>query len=148
LNQYGPGDTWGLRALVPNGMTLSSDQTFLYAGDPNNKWVWSYQLRPDGSLGNGEPFFRLETTDEASASGAAGMAVDSKGLLYVATLLGVQVCDAQGRVIAIFNRPEQADPSLGPISGVAFGGADHHYLYAVIGNEIYRRHLMPKPTTP
>ncbi len=148
LNQYGPGDTWGLRALVPNGMTLSPDQTFLYAGDPNSKWVWSYQLRADGSLGGGEPFFRLETTDEASASGAAGMAVDSKGLLYVATLLGVQVCDAQGRVIAIFNRPEQADPLLGPISGVAFGGADHHYLYAVIGNEIYRRHLVPKTTTP
>jgi gluconolactonase len=148
FNQYGPGETWGLPALVPNGISLSPDQTFLYAGDPKSKWVWSSQLRGDGSLGDGEPFFRLETTDEASASGAAGMAVDSKGLLYVATLLGVQVCDAQGRVIAIFNRPEQADPSEGPISGVAFGGADHHYLYAVVGNEIYRRHLVPKPPAP
>ena len=49
--------------------------------------------------------------------------------------MGFQVCDAQGRVITIFNRPDQADPSLGPVSGVAFGGADYHYLYAVIGNE-------------
>ena len=50
----------------------------------------------------------------------------------------------QGRVVAILNRPEQADPSLGPISGVAFGGPDHQYLYAVVGNEVFRRHLVRK----
>ncbi|MGA3323523.1 MAG: SMP-30/gluconolactonase/LRE family protein [Terriglobia bacterium] len=144
LNQYGPSDNWGLRALLPNGICLSPDQSMLYVSDPNGKWVWSYQMQSDGSLANGEPFFRMETTDEASASGAAGMAVDSKGLLYVATLLGIQICDAQGRVVAILNRPEQADPSLGPVSGVAFGGADHQYLYAVVGNAVYRRHLVRK----
>lgn len=148
LNRYGPGATWGLRALVPNGIALAPDQSFLYVGDPNSKWVWSYQLQPGATLEHGEPFFRLETTDEASASGAAGMAVSSKGLLYVATLLGVQVCDAQGRVVAIFNRPEQADPSVGPISGVAFGGVDHQYLYAVIGNEVYRRRMATKMAAP
>ena len=66
------------------------------------------------------------------------MAVDSKGLLYVATLLGIQICDPQGRVVAILNRPDQADPSLGPVSGVAFGGPDHQYLYVVVGNKVFR----------
>ncbi len=126
------------------GACLSLDQSMLYVSVPNGKWVWSYRVQSDGSLANGEPFFRLETLDESSASGASGMAMDSKGLLYVATLLGIQICDPQGRVVGILNRPEQADPSLGPVSGVAFGGTDHQYLYAVIGNEVFRRHLVRK----
>jgi sugar lactone lactonase YvrE len=141
---YGPREDWGLRSLVANGVCLSPDQSTLYVSDPNGKWVWSYQMQPGGSLANGEPFFRLETTDEASASGAAGMTTDSKGLLYVATLLGIQVCDTQGRVVAILNRPEQADPSSGPVAGVAFGGPNHEYLYAVVGNKVFRRHLVRK----
>ncbi len=76
------------------------------------------------------------------------MAVDSKGLLYVATLLGIQVCDSEGRVVAIINRPEQAGPELGPISGVAFGGPDYQYIYVVIGNNVFRRHLVQKPLQP
>jgi sugar lactone lactonase YvrE len=86
----------------------------------------------------------METLDESLKSGAAGMAVDSQGLLHVATVLGIQVCDQQGRVVAILNRPEQADPSMGPASGVALGGRDHQYLYAVVGNQVFRRHLVRK----
>jgi len=127
-----------------NGVRLSPDESLVYVSDMTGKWVWSFQPQADGSLANGEPLFRMETLDESSDSGAAGMAVDSKGLLYVATLLGIQICDAQGRVVAILNRPEQADPSLGPVSGVAFGGPDHQYLYVVVGNEVFRRHLVRK----
>jgi enterochelin esterase-like enzyme/sugar lactone lactonase YvrE len=127
-----------------NGVFLSPDQSILYLSDAVSKWVWSYQVQADGLLANGEPFFRLETPDESSESGASGMAVDSKGLLYVATLMGIQICDQQGKVNAILTRPEQADPSLGPISGVAFGGVDHQYLYAVIGNKVFRKHLVRK----
>ena len=147
-SHYFPGEDWGLRSFVANGVCLSPDQSMLYVSDPNGKWVWSYQLQSDGSLANGEPFFRMETTDEASASGASSMAVDDQGLLYVATVLGIQICDQQGRVVAILNRPEQADPSQGPVSGIAFGGADHQYLYAVVGNQVYRRHLARKPAQP
>jgi enterochelin esterase-like enzyme/sugar lactone lactonase YvrE len=128
-----------------NGICLSPDQSMVYVSDPAKKWVWSYQVQADGSLDNGEPFFRMETPDESSASGSTGIAMDGQGLLYVATLLGIQVCDQQGRVVAILNRPEQADPSLGPVTGVAFGGPDHEYLYAVVGNDVFRRHLVRKP---
>ena len=53
-----------------------------------------------------------------------------------------------GGVVAILNRPEQADPSLGPVTSVTFGGADRQYLYAVIGDEVYRRHVVRKPPQP
>jgi enterochelin esterase-like enzyme len=143
--RYSKKKLGGLGIATKVGGCLSRDHSLLYVSVPTAKWVWSYQVQADGGLANGEPFFRLETPDESSASGAAGMAVDSKGLLYVATLLGIQICDAQGRVVGILNRPEQADPSSGPVSGVAFGGPDHQYLYAIIGNQIFRRHLVRKP---
>ena len=139
---YRPGDQFGLRSFVANGICLSPDESSLYVSDPNGKWVWEYQVHTDGSLSKGEPFFRMETTDEASASGAAGMAVDSKGLLYVATLLGIQLCDQQGRVVAILDVPEQHDPAQDPVSGIALGGPSHQYLYVVIGNKVFRRHLV------
>lgn len=122
---YRPGDQFGLRSFVANGICLSPDESSLYVSDPNGKWVWEYQVHTDGSLSKGEPFFRMETTDEASASGAAGMAVDSKGLLYVATLLGIQLCDQQGRVVAILDVPEQHDPAQDPVSGIVLGGPSH-----------------------
>jgi enterochelin esterase-like enzyme/sugar lactone lactonase YvrE len=137
-----------LRFDEASWICLAPDQSMVYVSDPATKWVWGYQVQPDGSLANGEPFFRLETLDESSESGASGMAVDSKGLLYVATLLGIQICDQGGRVVSIINRPEQAGPELGPISGVAFGGADHQYLYAVLGNKVFRRHLVKKAIQP
>jgi sugar lactone lactonase YvrE/enterochelin esterase-like enzyme len=133
--------------LMANGICFSPDESMFYVSYSESKWVWSFQAQADGTLANGEPFFRMETPDGSSESGASGMAVDSKGLLYVATLLGIQICDPQGRVVGILNRPEQADPSSGPVSGVAFGGPDHQYLYAVVGNQIFRRHLVRKPAS-
>ena len=37
------------------------------------RWVWSFQVEPDGSLANGQPLYRLETSDESPSSGADGM---------------------------------------------------------------------------
>jgi len=129
-------------AVAPGGIRTSPDQSILYASQLWEKWVWSYRILGDGGLADGEPFFRMETPDESSESGASGMTVDSQGVLYVATRLGIQICNAQGGVSQIINRPEQADPSLGPISGIAFGGPDHQYLYAVIGDQVFRRRLV------
>jgi enterochelin esterase-like enzyme len=45
----------------PNGIMLSPDQSLLTVADSWGKWVWSFQIQPDGSLANGQPFYRLET---------------------------------------------------------------------------------------
>jgi sugar lactone lactonase YvrE len=131
-----------------NGIRLSPDDSLVYVTDLSGKWVWSFQIQSDGSLANGEPFFRMETPDDSSDSAASGIAIDSRGLLYVATRLGIQTCDLEGRVVAIINGPEQAGSKPDPISGVAFGGRDHQYLYAAIGNQVYRRHLVRMPPQP
>jgi hypothetical protein len=72
-----------------------------FVSDHRSRWVWSHQVQPDGSLANGEPFYRLETADESSETGAGVMTVDTEGFLYVDTRLGIQACDPSGRVVAI-----------------------------------------------
>jgi gluconolactonase len=123
----------------PNGVRLSPDQSLLMVADTANKWVWSYQVQEDGSLANGEPFYRLETQDDSSASGADGMALDTEGYLWVATRLGIQVCDQPGRVVAILNKPQP-----GPISNLVFGGPDLQTLYVTAGDKVFRRPVKRK----
>jgi sugar lactone lactonase YvrE len=127
----------------PNGVLLSPDQSLLMVADPAGKWVWSFQVQPDGSLANGEPFYRLETTDESSASGAEGMTMDSEGFLYVATRLGVQVCGPPGWMVAIINKPVP-----GPLSQIVLGGHDLQTLYVTAGDKVFRRRIQRKGVFP
>lgn len=127
----------------PNGVRFSPDQALLLVNDSQGKWVWSFQVGEDGSLINGLPFYRLETLDESSASGADGMTVDREGFLYVATRMGVQVCDQPGRVMGIIRKPQP-----GPLSNVVFGGADLQTLYATAGDKVFRRRLQRKGVFP
>ncbi len=128
---------------VFGALKLSPDQSELYITGGAGKWIWSLQIQPDGSLANAEPFYRLETSDESSVTGAAGMAVDTLGYLYVTTDLGIQVCDQPGRVVAILS-----PPSSGPLSGITFGGPDLQDLYVVAGDKLYKRHLLRKGLLP
>lgn len=123
----------------PAGVQLSPDQSLLFVDGPDGKWVRSFQVQPGGSLADGEPFYRLETLDESSASGADGMTVDSEGYLYVATRLGVEVCDQPGRVVAIINKPVP-----GPLQSIVFGGPDLDTLYVTAGGKIFRRRVRRK----
>lgn len=118
----------------PNGVMLSPDQSLLMVADSRGKWVWSFQIQPDGSLANGQPFYGLETPDESSASGADGMTIDSEGHLYVTTRIGLQICDQPGRVVGILNKPQ-----AGALSNVVFGGPKFDTLYVTAGDKVFRR---------
>jgi len=126
----------------PRGVRLSTDQSLLAVNDPHTRWVWSFQIQPDGSLAHGQPFYRLETPDGSSESEADGMTFDTEGHLYVATTLGVQVCDQPGRVVAIINPPRKASPS-----DVFFGGPDLRWLYMTDGDRVYRRQVKRQGAT-
>ena len=127
----------------PNGIVLSPDESLLAVDDSRGRWVWSFQVEPDGSLSAGEPFYRLETSDESSATGADGMAFDSLGYLYVTTKLGVQICDQPGRVVAILNKPQP-----GSLSNISFGGRNMDYLYVTSEDKVYRRRLHREGVRP
>jgi sugar lactone lactonase YvrE len=140
--------TGGKRVVVekgiefPNGVRLTPDHALLDVADYASKWIWSFQVQADGSLADGQAFHRLETDDDASAR-PDGMTLDSEGQLYVATTLGVQICDQAGRVVGIINKPQP-----GPISNVVFGGADLRTLYVTAGDKVFRRQLRRKGVFP
>jgi sugar lactone lactonase YvrE/enterochelin esterase-like enzyme len=140
----------GLR--FSNGLTLSPDQSLLYVADSRSHWVFSYQIQPDGTLGFKQRYYHLHVPDTADESGADGMRVDRDGRLYVATRMGIQVCDQAGRVNAIVPTPN------GKVSNLCFGGANFDVLFATCGDRVYRRKVKTqgansfqpplKPTTP
>jgi gluconolactonase len=121
-----------------NGVTLSPDQTLLYVDDFRSHWVYSYQIQADGTLAYKQRYYWLHESDAADGSGADGMRVDRDGRLYVATRLGIQVCDQAGRVNAIIPTPN------GRVSNVSFGGETFDVLFATCGDKVYRRKLKVK----
>jgi hypothetical protein len=76
-------------------------------------------------------------TDVPNDSGAEDLALDIHGNLYVATRMGIQVCDQNGRVRAILPLPT---PS-GPVLSLAFGGEHFDTLYATDGKQVFARKL-------
>ena len=126
----------GLR--FANGVTLSPDQSLLYATDMRSHWVYSYQIQPDGSLDNKQKYYHLHMADTADDSGADGIRADSAGRLYVATRMGVQVCDQLGRVNAILPTPN------GKSSNLCFGGEKFDTLYVTAGDKVFRRKMKVK----
>lgn len=118
----------------PNGVVASPDQSLLYVADTRGQFVWSFQIQPDGSLAHKQRFFHLHLPDGETDSGADGIAVDTHGRLYVATRLGLQVCDQAGRVNAIIPKPQKAW-----LSNVCFGGANLDELYITCGDKVYKR---------
>ena len=121
-----------------NGLTLSPDQSLLYVADSRSHWVYSYQVQPDGSLAHKQKYFHLHVPDTADDSGADGMRVDRDGRLYVATRMGLQVCDQAGRVNCIIPTPN------GRVSNLCFGGEAFDTLYAACGDRVFKRKVKVK----
>ncbi len=118
-----------------NGVTLSPDQSLLYVADSRTHWVYSYQVQPDGSLKDKQKFYHLHVPDTADDSGADGLRVDRDGRLFVASRMGIQVCDQAGRVNCIIPTPN------GRIANLCFGGPESDTLYAACGDKVYKRKL-------
>jgi sugar lactone lactonase YvrE len=94
-------------------------------------------VQPDGSLKDKQQFYWLHMTDIPNNSGAEDLAVDTHGNLYVATRLGIQICDQNGRVRAILPLPT---PS-GSVRSLCFGGKDFDVLYVTDGSHVFSRRL-------
>jgi sugar lactone lactonase YvrE/enterochelin esterase-like enzyme len=126
--------------IFSNGITVSPDQTLLYVADSRSHWVYSWQIQPDGSLAHKQKYFHLHSPDTADDSGADGLRTDRDGRLWVATRMGIQVCDQAGRVNCILPTPN------GRVANFTFGGPEFDVLYAACGDKVYSRKLKVKGT--
>ena len=127
----------------PAGLAFSPDQSMLVVTDSDTRYSWSFQIAADGSLINGEPFYRLEIpeTTESSLDGSRAwdVAEDTNGNVYFATPLGIQVAMQNGRIEEILNPPEPSTRG-DPIAALAFASTgDTNWLYVVENGKLYRR---------
>ena len=127
----------GTRTKVKGKVTLSDPYTAIYPGGAHtakriegSNWVWSYVNAPSGKLLYGQQFYFLYAD-------AGQILYDASGYLYVASKVGIQVCDQNGRVRTILSLPG------GEVTTIAFAGNN---LFAVSGGKLYVRKLLRSGT--
>lgn len=115
-------------------LAIYPNHRLLICNEPNARWLLSYVLDEQGEPMAGQRFYWLHNTTGDDSQQVGQMTFDENGNLYVATAMGVQVCDQNGRVRAILPLPDSA-----PIRSLAFVGTK---LYVVNERgEIYVREL-------
>jgi gluconolactonase len=118
----------------PNGLAFSPDERYLYVAnwDTRKKIVMRYDVRRDGSLGNGREFFSMNGApgDEA----LDGVKVDQLGNLYVSGPGGVWILSPAGKHLGTLRAPELP-------ANMAWGDADGRGLYLAARSGIYRIRL-------
>ena len=125
---------------APAALVLTPDQAFLNVNDARTREPWSFQVMTDGSLQNGAPFFRMETSTQNTLDSAPQIAMDNAGNMYRGTVLGIEMESGSGRMDMILNPPKFG----GVVSHVAFGGPDRDWLYASEDGKLYRRQTKRK----
>ncbi|MBX3421379.1 MAG: SMP-30/gluconolactonase/LRE family protein [Pirellulaceae bacterium] len=121
----------GADLKAPNGVALSPDESTLYVIPSMQSEMMAYPVEAPGKLGTGRVFCQLQQLEGKSASGGDGLAVDSKGNLFITSEAGVQVFSAAGELLGIIQVPEQP-------ANCAFGGADNKTLYITARTGLYR----------
>jgi gluconolactonase len=119
----------------PTGIALAPDGLWLTVMESRSHWGYSYRVKPDGTADWKQPFYWAHVPDWADDSGAGGMCMDRHGHPYVATRLGVQVFDRNGRSRGILPLP------VGEATSVCFGGARFDTLFVTGGGKLYKRHM-------
>ena len=133
---------------MPNGIVLSPDGKTLYINNcyddeswypvksEKDNFIWTYDVKEDGTISNGRQFAKLFLTDnvmdrKGRSSSADGMAIDKMGNLYVCTYYGVQIFNNKGVFVGMINLPSF------PVS-LCFGDADMKTLYVVSYSKVFK----------
>ncbi len=124
--------------LAPvSGIAFSPDGLWLVVAPTGSRWAYSYRVKPDGTLDARAPIYNVATLPGATEDSKTGnIWMDVDGRTYMATDMGVQVFDRNGRVAAILPLPNHA-----AVTSISFAGKDWTTLYAAGGGMIFRRKL-------
>lgn len=127
-------------------LSVSGDGNWLAAFEHDTTRGTSFRIERDGSLGFKQTFYVLHKPDEEDSTCAADAAADRAltSFQYVATNIGVQICDANGRSAAILPLPGNT-----PAISLCFGCNDFKTLY-VLGadGKIYARPMRNEGSRP
>ncbi|HEY2587217.1 MAG TPA: SMP-30/gluconolactonase/LRE family protein [Tepidisphaeraceae bacterium] len=120
---------------APNGIGFSPDQNTLIVSDYGGLNVYTFTVAPDGTLSNKTPHMTMKAPEKKPfIANGDGLAVDTDGRAYVTTALGLQIFDADGKLLGILDKPQP-----GAMVNAAFAGPNLEYLYLTCGNKVFRR---------
>ncbi len=113
-------------------MAVAPDYRFCVSAQEHTHHLISTIMDKQGNMLYSEPFYFLHDLSNGTLAIAGNMAFDTQGNLYVATPMGVQVADHNGRVRAILSLP------AGQVHSLAFSG---NYLYVRCGDKLFVRSM-------
>jgi gluconolactonase len=122
---------------IPNGVALSPDERYLYLTALQK--MLRYEVRPDGSLGNGTLFTQGPGIGD-------GMKVDTLGNVYSTSGAGpgiVRITAPTGTLLGYLNLPTYGGEPKRQIcaTNVAFGDADDKSLFITACDAVYKIRL-------
>lgn len=118
-----------------NGIGMSADQTLLFVCAFDGPFIYSYSIKPDGSLHNKQPYFYAHGPSNSGRYALDGQCSTASGHLLVGTEAGLQIFDQPGRVQLILPRPA---PDDGRINYCTLQG---NTLYIATRHRIYQRNI-------
>ena len=113
-------------------LAVSPDKRFCVTAEQHTHHLISTIISHQGKMLYSEPFYYLHDLSNGTQHTPGNMAFDTQGNLYVATEMGVQVADHNGRVRAILSLP------AGAVRSLAFSGK---YLEGVCGEKMFVRKM-------
>lgn len=115
----------------PNGIALSVDAKKLYVAlsDGNNPYIMVYDVKEDGSVGEGSIFYDFKKQFPEESLAADGIKVDDNGNLYAAAGDGVIVMNSDGNTIGRIRSGVHT-------ANCAFG--EDGYLYMTASDQLLR----------
>ena len=113
-------------------LAVSPDYRLCVSAQENTHHLISTIMDKQGNMLYSEPFYYLHDLSNGTLAPTGNMTFDTLGNLYVATPMGVQVVDHNGRVRAILSLP------AGQVHSLAFSG---NYLYVRCGEKLFVRQM-------
>jgi gluconolactonase len=140
-------DNKGTRKLIDSRfyggseLIISPDHKMIITSEESSNWLLNYVVDADRTISLGQQWYWLHDSKNYNWQKKGNMTFDTEGNLYVATSMGIQVCDHNGRVRAILSLPS------GDVSSICFAGENRDKLFIVSGDKIYYRKLKIKGAT-
>ena len=123
------------------GLALLPDAQWLIVTQSSSHSTLSYRVSANGTTDAREPFYDLESSPAEDYPAAKSVATDVDGRAYIATRLGVQVMDRNGRVVVIMPLPGglAAESLCFGTSSKSEGAFD--VLYVLANHKLFLRRL-------
>jgi len=114
---------------LPNGITFSPDESYLYVNDTETGDVMRFEVTEAGDLENGIRFASVGAGDDTGA--ADGMVTDDAGRLYSTGPGGIIVFNNEGNEVGRLSLDQRA-------TNLAWGGENGTTLFITCPSEVLR----------